>query len=154
MTNIIQANTFTPLYDEVEDRIRLVLNYQDISNRIDLMITRSFIINLISSVDDFVFQHYGDISPKLDNITIDQTSPKTKHTEQTDQTNLQLYYEKDQLLTKLDLKYDQDTKHTTIVFTTKDSVSAATMDATMLQALFDSIKKAIPNFKWGISLWH
>jgi len=30
--------TITPIYDEIEDRIRLTINYQETQNRIDLMI--------------------------------------------------------------------------------------------------------------------
>ena len=43
----ILANTFTPLYDELEDRIRIVVNYQDIQNRIDFVITRKNISHTI-----------------------------------------------------------------------------------------------------------
>ena len=43
---IVSALVFTPLYDQLEDRIRLVINYSDYDNRIDIMITRNFILDL------------------------------------------------------------------------------------------------------------
>jgi hypothetical protein len=56
----IIAQTFTPIYDEVEDRIRVVINYQDIMNRVDYMITRKFILNIIPTIDEFILKHYSD----------------------------------------------------------------------------------------------
>lgn len=42
MKKEIVGTTFTPLYNPIEDRICLVINYQDPYARADFMITRSF----------------------------------------------------------------------------------------------------------------
>ena len=53
---VISAQTFTPVYDELEDRIRLSVNYQDVNNRIDFLITRNLIINLLPSIEEFIYK--------------------------------------------------------------------------------------------------
>jgi hypothetical protein len=60
-TSIIKAQTFTPMYSQSEDRIRLVINYADYSNRIDLWLTRAFLLKLIPTIEDCLDQY--DIAP-------------------------------------------------------------------------------------------
>ena len=154
---VLVANTFTPLYDELEDRIRVVINYQDMVNRVDFMITRNFIINLMLSVDGYVLQHYGDEFEIEDNVVINnieknQTSKNQKsNLEKTDNVNLELLKIKDELLIKLDLSYQADTKNTLLVLTSKYCVTKSLLDSNMLIQLIKSIKSSIPYFKWGIS---
>jgi sugar-specific transcriptional regulator TrmB len=149
----ILANTFTPLYDELEDRIRIVVNYQDIQNRIDFVITRNFIINLIPAIDEFIEQHYSD-NLLIDNDVIVDTKidqEKNKNLEKTDNSNLELLHLKDELLTKINLSYQPDTKKVLLTCFSNESKSQALLDAMMFQQLIKSIKIAIPYFKWGIS---
>lgn len=140
----ITVNTFTPLYDELEDRIRLIVNYQNIQTRIELMITRSFILDLIPTLDEFISKYY-----KYEEII--QKKLNNKNIQKTDGTDLQLYQTKEQLLIKVDISLTNTTKQTQLVFYSKDSKVNAVFDKNMLKQFINQIKTAIPNIKWGIS---
>ncbi|MFA6136913.1 MAG: hypothetical protein WC667_02385 [Sulfurimonas sp.] len=144
--NII-ANTFTPSYDELEDRLRLVINYQDMQNRVDLMITRSFVLNLIPTAEEFIERYYTHVEPQI----IQQAENKNEAISKTDSVNLELLRTSEELLTEVSFYFDADTKLTTITFLSKNSAVQTTLDAALLSQIFQVIKSAIPNIKWGIS---
>lgn len=146
----IAAKTFTPIYDQVEDRLRLVINYQDIQNRVDFMITRNFILNLIPSAEEFMEKHY------VEDTTNSIVEPKTKAQNnegisQTDGVNLELLRTSEELLLEVNFSFNPNTKQTTITFSSKNIQSLAVLDSSMMQQTFKVIKSAIPFLKWGIS---
>lgn len=150
----IIAQTFTPLYDEIEDRIRVVINYQDMANRVDFMITRSFILNLVPTIDEFILKHYHNQLEVEDHITLnaDHKEQKDKNISKTDNTNLELLKTEEQLLVKVDLSYDAESKKTLFVLYSKNhTIAKALLDGHILQQVFKIIKKSIPHFRWGIS---
>ena len=153
MIKEVVAKTFTPVYDEIEDRIRLVINYQDIQNRIDFMITRSFIINLIPSVDDFTLKHYASDYTDIDNmkVSINTNNNENKAVNRTDGVNLELLRTEEELLLEINLSYDASTKNTLLTFTSKNKKANCALDSKTIKQVFDTIKSAIPNFKWGIA---
>ncbi len=144
--NII-ANTFTPSYDELEDRLRLVINYQDMPNRVDLMITRSFVLNLIPTAEEFIERYYTHVEPQI----IQQAENKNQAISKTDSVNLELLRTSEELMTEVSFYFNPDTKLTTITFHSKNSVAQTTLDALLLSQIFHVIKSAIPYIKWGIS---
>ncbi|MDO8454806.1 MAG: hypothetical protein Q7S59_09570 [Sulfurimonas sp.] len=144
--NII-ANTFTPSYDELEDRLRLVINYQDMQNRVDLMITRSFVLNLIPTAEEFIERYYAHIEPQI----IQQSENQNQSLSKTDSVNLELLRTSEELLREVSFYFDADTKQTTITFHSKNSAVQTTLDAALLSQIFQVIKSAIPYIKWGIS---
>ncbi|PHS55933.1 MAG: hypothetical protein COB17_10645 [Sulfurimonas sp.] len=150
----ILANTFTPIYDQLEDRLRLVINYEDIQNRLDFMITRAFILNLIPSADEFILKHYGEDKNYLNNIKVSASIEENKlekNVSKTDNVNLELYRTDEQLLTEVNFSYHSKSKLTTIIFCAKTTKAKATLDSNMIRQVFDTVKTAIPNFTWGIS---
>lgn len=152
MKNQIIANTFTPTYDEIEDRIRLSINYQDMQNRVDFMITRSFILNLLPVAEEFLLKHYGiEASPyKKNNIEeIKQTEQKTLSS--TDMSNLELFKMQDELLREVNFSIDPKTKDITVKFSSNTTMAIASFDVNMFEKLFSVIKASIPFIKWGIS---
>ncbi len=157
---IIQAKTFTPIYDQIEDRLRVVINYEDMQNRVDLMITRSFILNLIPSLDDYIFQYYADTiycedddyeESIQENSEITKNKKSDKNISKTDNTNLNLYRISEELLLKVDLTYNKQSKQTLIVFTSKESIIKSQLDGLLFQQIVKIIKSNIPYIKWGIS---
>ena len=104
----IDAISFTPRYDQVEDRIRLAINYNSIENRVDFMLTRSFILRLFPTCDDFMLKHYNydkDLealeTPKNNAQPKQTTKPKPLEkqlTSKTDTTDLKLYQQNDELI--------------------------------------------------------
>jgi len=153
MKKSITAKTFTPLYDEVEDRLRVVVNYNDIGNRVDFMITRSFILNLIPSAEEFVLKHYDAEPPLPQDVTL---SSKTDAKEdeallKTDAVNLELFRTEEELLLEVNFSFDINTKQTTLSLSSKNIIAKIVLDQLMLQKIIQVIKSAIPFMKWGIS---
>ncbi|MDY0122989.1 hypothetical protein [Sulfurimonas sp.] len=147
MKREIAAKTFTPIYDELEDRLRLVINYQDIQNRVDFMITRSFIINLISTAQEFIEKHYGVSDFK----TLPEQESKDKGTSKTDNVNLELLRTSEELLLEVNFSFNINSKHTILTLSSKNMTAKADLDGFMLTQVFQVMKSAIPYIRWGIS---
>ena len=75
-SNILIAQQFTPIYDEREDRIRLIFNI-NFPTRYDMWITRNFLIKLIYSLNEKLMQ------------TLEKKSISNKTS--SDKTNAQIY---------------------------------------------------------------
>jgi len=153
MKKTVAANTFTPLYDELEDRIRLVVNYQDIQNRVDFMITRSFILNLIPTAEEFIQKHYSDVAFVQDSVTpLKNIDTKTEETlSGTDGVNLELLRTSEELLIEVNFSFDSNTKQTVVTLSSKNRVAKAILDSSSLSQTFELIKASIPYIRWGIS---
>ena len=153
MKKTIIANTFTPIYDEVEDRLRLVINYQDIHNRADLMITRSFILNLIPAAEEFTAKYYvheksNDI---IQSVNYSTPSEESNTLSKTDGVNLELLRTNEELLLEVNFSFDANTKQTLVIFNSKHIIAKASLDASLMEQTFNIIKSSIPYIKWGIS---
>lgn len=155
MKKNILAKTFTPLYDETEDRLRVVINYQDIHSRVDFMITRNFILNLIPTAEEFILKQYGDISSSPQLMVVpkkeEMQSNKNNTLSPTDHVNLELLRTSEELLTEVNFSFNLSTKQTIVTFNSKNIVSKSALDASSLVQIFQVIKSAIPYIKWGIS---
>jgi len=147
MKRNITAKTFTPIYDSIEDRLRLVINYQDIQNRVDLMITRSFILDLIPSAEEFIAKYYGELDFEVNT----QSEIKERSTSKTDNVNLELLRTNEELLQEVNFSYDPNSKHTILTLSSKNIVAKTELDSFMLQQIIQVIKSSIPYIKWGIS---
>jgi len=156
----IIAKTFTATYDPYEDRIRFVINYQNISTRVDFMITRKFIINIIPSIDDFIERNYStQESTNNQNPQTSSTNPlsqpqmpqQNQKATPTDNTDMKFLQTPDELLYKINISFNPKTKQSTLLFYSSNKQVKATLDSTTLSQVITMIKKAIPNFSWGIS---
>jgi hypothetical protein len=150
----IEIKTLTPSYDKIEDRIRLSINYQDIVNRIDLMITRAFMIELMPILEEYFFKHYPHLGMQDDDIHINlnEQTQKTSDVSATNIEDIYLYQSIQDLLITINLRYDNDTKHTSMEFITKDGYKAFMMcEAEVLNNIIKLLKSSIPNFSWSIS---
>ncbi|MDQ1337514.1 MAG: hypothetical protein QG617_481, partial [Campylobacterota bacterium] len=151
MKKNILAKTFTPLYDETEDRLRVVINYQDIHSRVDFMITRKFILNLIPSAEEFMIKHYGVAEFKTTAQSDVGLKSQDKSVSKTDNINLELLKTDEELLTEVNFSFNVKSKRTVLTFSSKNIVAKADLDAFMLSQIFQVIKSAIPYMRWGIS---
>ena len=149
----LTAKTFTPKYDELEDRLRVVINYDDINNRVDFMLTRSFILNLIPSTDDYILKYYNLEQERVDTpkSILQKDNQKNKTISETDGVNLELYKTDEELLRKVNFNYDKISKKTLVTFFSQNTVAKASLDGHMMQQIFSVIKLAIPYYSWGIS---
>jgi hypothetical protein len=143
---VIKALTFTPMYSQSEDRIRLVINYADYNNRIDLWLTRAFLLKLIPSIEDCLDQF--DTTPS--NSTIQQQTEQ-KAQSQTDAPTLSMTEKEGFLVHTVDITYHKETQQFTLVFKTSDQQVVSTLNAPLLRTILKSIFAAIPKIDWGIS---
>lgn len=155
MKKRISANTFTPLYDPLEDRIRFVINYNDYENRVDFMLTRRFILQLIPSIEEFIQKHYTDASKETTELTLNYDNGTSKEnnsttTTQTDSVDLELYRRQEELLQEVNLSFNARTKQTTVIFQSKEFEVVAVFDVTLIRQVFSILKGAIPYVEWGV----
>lgn len=166
MKKTIKALSFTPKYDELEDRIRISINYDDFSNRVDLMMTRSFMLKLFPVVDDYIQKFYNEelginhpVNPKLEELrSTDFVNSKPKEninetsaTSVTDGSNLELYKQEDELLIEVKFSFSKETQMSIVVFETKHTQVSSTLDIRSIKQIFTIIKATTPFFSWGIS---
>lgn len=171
---IITAINFTSAYDNIEDRIRLSINYQDYNNRVDFVITRNFILTFIPILNKYIQTYYQEFlanvneenNEELETFLKEQSQEKSsskngqknkkqdgnsKHFSMTDQSDLSFLRTEDQLLEKIDLTYNIHTKSTTLVFYSSKTKAQAILDFKSFSGIFKSFKLTIPLFKWGLS---
>ena len=147
----ITANTFTSLYDNIEDRLRLVINYQDIENRVDFMITRAFAINLIPAAEEFIDNYYKDEIYPENNLTVSSQDNTNNLVSKTDNVNLEFLRTTEELLLELNFSFNKETKQTVLTFKSKNILVGSTFDAQTISQTFKIIKSSIPFIGWGIS---
>ncbi|PIF04236.1 MAG: hypothetical protein CSA86_02640 [Arcobacter sp.] len=161
MNKTVTLHTLTPTYDPVEDRIRLCINYQDIHNRIDMMLTRAFLLKLLPSLEEFIYRNYPNSTI---NNTIEQneqnrydskqsgTPQSLSSRTQTDFGDLELFVGIEDLLVSTNFSYDKTTQRTTITFTSKKKHSATLIcGRELLEVIITAIKESIPKIQWGIA---
>jgi len=141
----IQINTFTPIYDELEDRIRLIINYKQLDNRVDLMITRAFIVRLISFIEEFLLNNFSQ--EVAQNDSKDDDNCKTP----TESSHIDLIV-KEELLQEVKLSFIKENQTISIVFAGKNIDAIAVVDKKILNLFLESLKKSIPKYSWGLYL--
>jgi len=139
----IQVLTFTPIYDEVEDRIRLIVNYKDLNRRIDFMLTRAFIIKLIPMLEEYLQKNFSNHQKELYEQVQDsyQTKTETSHIDSV---------VKEELLFQVDLTMLEDKQNILFVLSSKYTVAKAILNKDLLSSLIYSLKKIIPKYNWGV----
>ncbi|MBN2782983.1 MAG: hypothetical protein JXQ66_07075 [Campylobacterales bacterium] len=156
----IQIRTLTFSYDGVEDRIRLSINYQDLKTRIDMMITRSFIIRLLPTIEEYIYKHYPNENLE-DEVHLEIPSDKesssdnqeviSKSVKETNMEDLELYKSREDLLFTINLKYDKTSNLTVFEFISKNNYKAVTnCNVEFLKNIIKSLRTSIPKVSWGI----
>jgi len=148
----ISGLSFTPKYDELEDRIRLSVNYDDYSNRVDLLITRSFILKLFPILDEYLIKYYKSDLPEVELPINDRvTKDQEENISVSDGSSLELYKQEDELLLEINFSFIKENSKTLVQFVSKSSVTTAQLDEKSLKQVFSIIKTTVPFFSWGIS---
>lgn len=145
MKKQIVGTTFTPLYNPVEDRICLVVNYEDPYTRADFMITRRFMLNLIPSAQEYLERHYPQ-ETLLQTTQIDKPS----YQKPTDNVNLELLQTTQELLLEINFTLDEHKKNIQLRLSSQKTQAIATLSPTIFESLISSLKKVIPSVEWGI----
>jgi hypothetical protein len=153
MKRSIHALSFTPKYDELEDRIRLSVNYEDMANRVDFMISRAFVLKLFPVLDEYMTKFYEtDLNVQRNfKQEIKENAGKDKTTSVADEANLTLYNQEDELLLDLSFSHLQKTNKTVVKFHSQKTEATEELDYAALKQIFNIIKTTIPFFSCGIA---
>lgn len=144
------ARTFTCSYDQKEDRIRLVLNYQDAMNRMDFWITRSFLLRLLPLLSKFGSTHTQ--MSLVGNDNIGNTGKSEQTAIPTDEDIMTLTQKEPVLLERVD--FGRNDRAVNIVFSGSSLEKyAATLRSAEIDALADLLIKTAPTYDWGIGPW-
>jgi len=141
---LVEVKTLTPLYDEVEDRIRLMINYKSFSDRVDYMITRNMMLKLVPHVQDYLDIHFSLDTNAKDQALLNDYAKNPQHSET-------IAKKSGVLLVKVDIKLTNHHKNIAILFYGDDGTTAtAIMDLKCLQNFVKSLHNALPRLQWGI----
>ncbi len=146
---IIAAKTFTCSYDQKEDRLRLALNYQDPVARVDLWITRSFLLRLLPLLSKF-----GSTQTEMSITTGEENAnkPYNAPTTPTDESMLLLTQKEPILLEQVD--FERSGGVVNIVFSSPlTDKYIASLRAQEIDALANLLIKTAPTYDWGIGPW-
>jgi hypothetical protein len=143
---MIKAQTFTPVYSQSEDRIRLIINYADYNQRVDLWLTRAFLLKLIPTIEDCIDQYDDALLTQEIQKQTDQ-----KANIQTDTPTLAMTEKEGGLVHSVDLTYHKTSRNFHIVFKTETLQVSAVLTVPLLRTVLRSIFAAIPKINWGIS---
>jgi len=143
---VIKALTFTPMYSQTEDRIRLIINYADYNQRIDLWLTRAFLLKLIPTIEDCLDQY--DTTP-LNSQVQQQTEQNAQS--KTDGPTLTMTEKEGFLVHTVDITYHKENQQFSLVFKTAQHQVISTLNGPLLRTILKSIFASIPKIDWGIS---
>lgn len=157
----LTANIFSTFYDEIEDRIRITVNYNSYESRSDLVLTRSLVIQFLPVLNKYIQKYYkeyledtvknsfDDISSDLQNLH--SNNNKKQKLNFTNETDLNFLKKEDELLTQIQMHYNIKTKSTTLQLHSRKTLAKAILDESSFIRTVNSIKYVIPVYKWGLS---
>ena len=143
----INIQTITPRYDVLEDRIRLSLNHKDEHSRIDFMMPRNFVLQLLPSYEEYLLKVYYKLIQ--DDTTI--STPTTKGARMIDHNKLLDYQKNPELLRGIQFSFIEKSGITVVTFQTKQTHATVRLEYEALRSMFVLIRTTIPYYDWGIS---
>lgn len=135
MTNILIAQQFTPIYDEREDRLRLIFNI-NYPTRYDMWITRNFLSKIIYSLNEYIIEN----QPQNKNTPSQKDSKETIYLPTNKEVKLLESFQITPVNENTYLSRFSDSETTVEAHLTKENLST----------LLKSFVKATKNF-WGIA---
>jgi hypothetical protein len=140
----IKIETINPMYDAIEDRIRLSFNHKHESNHVDFMLTRKLLLQLLPSYEEYMFKVYS-------NEPLEQTVPKNKYARLSSHKQLKAHQLHPTLLSSIQFSYIEKTQQTLLSFQSSQINAYVTLNHKAFVEIINIIKSTIPYFDWGIS---
>lgn len=142
----VAAHTFTTLYSELEDRLRLVINYADYANRIDFWITRAFLLKLAPSWEEYSYRY---AAPKI--MSNNESVQNLPNNTATDSSTLAVTHKEGVLLEAVDMMFEVSVGTFEIRLRGKGTEAVAILNEEMMITLIKTIFNAAPHIQWGVS---
>lgn len=140
----VAAHTFTTMYSELEDRLRLIINYADFENRMDFWITRAFLLKLAPSWEEYSYR-YSTGQVRGESKTAGSANIPT------DSSTLAVTDKEGMLLEAVDMTYESTTGMFEIRLRSENRQAVAFLNEEMMLNLIRTIFNAAPHLQWGVS---
>lgn len=140
----VAAHTFTTLYSEPEDRLRLIINYADYENRMDFWITRAFLLKLAPSWEEYGYRYSTGQMTHESKTAASANIP-------TDNSTLAVTHKEGMLLEAVDMTYESTTGMFEIRLRSGNGQAVALLNEETMQNLIRTIFNAAPHLQWGVS---
>jgi len=140
---IVEAKTYTCQYIAREDRLLLTVNYQDIENRVDFWITRSFLLKLLPYFFDYV-------SSSCQVLESQNNSDSTTSTTPTDISTFVLTQKEPLLLDGVDFSYTQEDNIKIVLKNTEKRIFCiGVLEQILFENFVNLVTKSAPTMDWG-----
>ena len=135
----IPIKTFTCTYNAKEDRLLLTLNYQEINERVDFWVTRSFLLKLLPIFFDLTATAFPS-----------QPSNPQSNSNTTDSSTYVLTQKSPLLLESVDFQRLAENKHRIVFKNLETSISAeAYLEQENLEHFVTLLLNTAPKYEWG-----
>ncbi len=155
---MIQAQKFTFQYDRIEDRLKLLVNYDSIDSRIDFFITRAMLFRLIPAIEQILIKGEESTLQNSVNTNEKNISLKTKENrlgtkQKTDHSTMQLLdQERVFLLEKVDFQFAPKNSVVTMIFSAKNEPQCvAKLTSENFSQVMNAMIEAVPHTSWGMA---
>ena len=136
----IPIKTFTCTYNAKEDRLLLTLNYQEINERVDFWVTRSFLLKLLPIFFDLTATAFPS-----------QPSKPQSNSNITDSSTYGLTQKSPLPLESVDFQRLAENKHRIVFKNLETSISAeAYLEQENLEHFVTLLLNTAPKYEWGI----
>ena len=142
-----EAKTFTVLFDAREDRLRLVLNYEQPQERFDYWITRSFLLKLLPVLSNF------NPHSKQESIKTLPISSQPSSVASTDNITLELTQKDPYILDQIHF-HILENQQIRIDFDPHPGPRyVAILSGEEINAIRNLLIQTAPSLEWGIGPW-
>jgi len=169
---MIQIKNLTFSYNPREDRIFFLINHDDFNNRIDFIVTRKKLIELLNGFDDILINYcdngklFKELYQNQEPLINTQEPKKNNKLNQKDKNNNLNHNKWEKNVNTKELILTQNKKPIildAISYTNKDNklvfkyisnnkvYAVSTMDSVIFQQTLSSMMRIIPFVSWGIS---
>ncbi len=152
---MVVAQKFTFQYNRLEDRLKMLINYDSVTARMDFFITRAMLFRLIPVIEQLLIK-CSETSPKphheFSNLHVNSSLPTaTQH--QTDTTTLELLDTQTALLLeKVDLTWHADVRGVRLLFYANGKAECqAMLSAKHFADVVHGMIRVVPHTSWGMA---
>ena len=164
---MIQIKNLTFSYNQREDRIFFLLNHNDFHNRLDFIVTRKKMIELLNGFDEILINDCDNgklfkqlykiqeplVEEEIKTSNKKETINKNKNQWEKSVSSNELEFTKNKQPLILDgLSYSLNNNQMTFkLLSNKEFLAVSIMDKDMFQRTLSSMMRVIPFVSWGIS---
>ncbi len=153
---MVIAEKFTFEYSRVEDRLKMLINYDSATMRRDFFITRAMLFRLIPVIEQIQIKFSAAVAESASSkqhLHVNQHAAPTEIQRQTDRSTLALLKcSETLLLEKVDFTWHHHSKNVTLCFYANGALECKTLlGGERFTAVMQGMIRAVPHTSWGIA---